>query len=225
VKSLITTTFVPAIAALLIVAAVPAHAQTCNSVCNQLRRACNHSAKGMMKAACIGCDETRDTCRADCDASATTCPGDCETAHADCLDGGSNSEICDASRTECLDDCASCEADCDAGRGTCRDDAAVVRDGYRADCTDSRSQCRGTCVDPLDRSCVHGCTRHEHDCRGDAKSAEVTCKRECPKDRGRKSCVRACRKKGNLDAHGCEDLAVVCYAGCAGVEPTPPTLP
>jgi hypothetical protein len=225
VTSLTTTTFVPAIAALLIAAAMPAHAQTCNSVCNQLRRACNHSAKGMLKATYIGCDETRDTCRADCEASATTCPSACETAHTDCLDAGSSSDVCDALRTECLDDCASCEADCAVDRGTCRDDAAVARDAYRADCTDSRSQCRDTCVDPLDNSCVHGCTKHEHGCRGDAKGVEVACKKECPNDGGRKSCVRSCRRKGNLDARGCEDLAVVCYAGCAGVELTTPTLP
>jgi hypothetical protein len=47
---------------------------------------------------------------------------------------------------------------------------------------------------------------------------EVACKKECPNGGGRKSCIRACRQQGSLDTRLCEDLAVVCYAGCAGIE-------
>lgn len=225
-KSLSAMTFLLAAAAVVAAAAVPADATTCSSVCNQIRRACNHSAKGTMKAAYITCDETADACKADCEAQAATCPGACETAYTDCLGGGTGGESCDAARTQCLDECANCAANCKAARGTCRSRAKADRDALRAGCTDSRSLCREVCVDPLDKTCIHRCTNDEHDCRGGAKGVEGTCKKGCPAGGGKKSCIRGCRRNCNLESQLCGDLAVVCYAGCAGVEPTTtPTLP
>ena len=197
---------------LLFFLAGAAEAVTCNSTCNQVRRACNGAAKGAYKAGKIQCDEDRDACKADCVANADTCLGDCELANL----------VGDA-LLQCQDDCINCEANCDAAKDQCRVDNKAARDLLRSACTDSRDVCDDVCVDPIDGNCVRDCKRDEHGCRDDAKRIEGQCKKACPKDGARKSCIRTCRKDGNVAQGVCGDLSVLCYAGCAGVDLTPPT--
>lgn len=225
-------TFITAVSALFIftsifVSVVPADAVTCSSVCNQVRRACSHSAKGAFKAAQIQCDETRDTCKTDCVANAAACPGDCDTAAGICVTGCLGNAVCEAAcgdaLTQCQSDCVNCEDNCDTARGTCRDSAKADRDALRAACTDFRSTCNEVCVDPMEQSCVRPCTNAEHDCRGDAKTAEGQCKKACTSGPGTKACMRGCKKNNSLDQQACEDTATLCYAGCAGLDLTPTT--
>ena len=215
-----------ATAVLLFAMAIPAEAVTCNSVCNQVRRACNHAAKGSYKAGKIQCDEERDTCKTDCVANAATCPGDCVTAQTACAGDAACLAGCDAAELQCQDDCINCEDNCDAARGQCRVDNKAARDALRSVCDGSRTTCNDVCVDPIDAGCVKTCKVDERSCRADAKRTEGLCKKSCTKDQPRKSCMRSCRKINSLDAQLCGDSSVLCYAGCAGVDLTPPaTLP
>jgi hypothetical protein len=221
-------TFITAAAALfLLVSVIPAEAVNCSSVCNQVRRACSHSAKGAFKAARIQCDQDSDTCSSDCVANAATCPGDCDTAAAACVTPCLGDTLCEAacgdSLAQCQLDCINCDDNCDSARGTCRDTAKADRDALRALCGDSRTTCNAVCVDPIDKNCVRGCTNDEHDCRGDAKKVEGQCKRACSSGTAKKACMRDCKKTNNLDQQLCEDSAMLCYAGCAGVDLTPTT--
>jgi hypothetical protein len=211
--------------ALLLAAAVPAEAVNCSSVCNQVRRACNHSAKGSYKAAKIQCDENRDGCHADCDANAATCPDDCDAAAGTCVSDCAGDLVCEAAcgdaLVQCQDDCVNCDANCDTTRGECRTDAKADRDALRGVCDDLKGVCGDTCTEPIEKMCVRGCTSDEHGCRDAAKRTGVQCKKSCPKDGDRKACIRSCRKTNNLAQQSCEDTAVLCYAGCAGIDLTP----
>jgi hypothetical protein len=219
-----------ATAALLFAMAIPAEAVTCNSVCNQVRRACNHAAKGSYKAGKIQCDEERDTCKTECVANAATCPGDCVAAQTVCATACAGDATClagcDEAELQCQDDCINCENNCDAARGQCRVDNKAARDALRSVCDGSRTTCNDVCVDPIDAGCVKACKVDERSCRADAKRTEGQCKKSCTKDQPRKSCMRSCRKTNSLDEQLCGDSSVLCYAGCAGVDLTPPaTLP
>ena len=184
----------------------PAEAVTCSSVCNQVRRACTHSAKGAWKAARMQCAEDREGCHADCVANADTCVADC------------------LGEPDCELDCINCEDNCDAAAVACKDTARTARDGMRALCDDYRGTCRDVCVDPIDPGCVRVCTKDEHGCRADAKKLEKICKREtCAPGNGKRACMRGCRKSNNLAQQLCEDTATLCYATCAGVVLTPTT--
>jgi len=224
---LLKTAAATATAALLLLAALPADAMNCSSVCNQIRRACNHSAKGTAKAANITCDEARDDCKDACVANAATCPGDCDAVAAACVSACGGDALCEAgcgdALTQCLSDCDNCAANCDAARGDCRTTAKAERNAKRATCTAARGTCRDVCVDPIDKVCARGCTNDEHGCRADAKSTEGLCKKACAKDGDRGRCIRTCRKSENLAEGVCEDVAVLCYADCAGVDLTPTT--
>jgi hypothetical protein len=215
--------------ALLLAAVIPAEAVNCSSVCNQVRRACNHSAKGAYKAAKIQCDEDRDGCHADCDANAATCPTDCDAAASTCVADCAGDLVCEAACgdavAQCQDDCVNCDANCDDARGQCRTDAKTDRDALRDGCNDIKGICGETCSEPIDKMCVRGCTSGEHGCRDSAKRTEGQCKKACAKDSGRKVCIRSCRKASNLAQQVCENTAVLCYAGCAGVDLTPTEEP
>ncbi len=189
-----------------LLAAAPADAVTCRSVCNQIRRACQHSAKGAWKAQRVVCDQQETICHNDCTANAATCEADCA-----------------AGDLQCLDDCVNCDANCDTGRDTCRDDAKTARNDLRALCTVARTTCDDQCIDPIDGLCVRGCTKQEHDCTAAAKRDEKGCKRACATGGERKNCFKECRRIANTTAQFCEDDAVFCYSGCAGVDLTPPT--
>ncbi len=212
---------------MLLVTAVPADAVNCSSTCNQIRRACNGSAKAVYKVGKIQCDEDRDACRTDCAANAATCPSDCDAADAACVAGCAGDTACEAAcggaLTQCQDDCVNCQENCGATRGQCRTDVKADRDLLRSGCNDVRGICRDTCTDPIDKQCVSVCKRDERGCRADAKRTEGQCKKGCPKDGSRKACIRTCRKNGNLAQQLCADSAVLCYAGCAGVDLTPTT--
>ena len=175
-----------AAAALLFALAVPAEAVTCKSVCNQVRRACNHAAKGSFKAGKIQCTEESETCN-----------------------------------SACVDGDEACPSDCDLARDQCRVDNKAARDVLRSSCDDSRTACGEVCVDPIARDCVRGCKTDERDCRADAKRTEGLCKKSCAKDDTRRRCIRSCRKTNSLDEQVCGEVAVLCYAGCAGFDPTP----
>ena len=183
----------------------PAEAVNCSSVCNQVRRACTHSAKGAWKAARIQCEEDRNGCHTACIANADTCESDC------------------GDDVECQLDCINCEDNCDLAAIACKDTARTARDGMRTLCDDFRGTCRDVCEDPIDRACVRTCTNGEHGCRADAKKVERQCKKGCAPGNAKKGCMRTCRKDNNLDQQQCEDVATLCYAECARVDLTPTT--
>lgn len=216
---------------LIVLTPAAAEAQTCSSVCNQVRRACNHAAKGMSKAARITCTENVGTCRDDCETNASTCPGDCDAASATCAaacatapDATACEADCAAALAQCVDDCTNCDANCLTTGVTCKNEAKAARDAMREVCSGARDICDGSCEEPIDRGCVHDCTTDEHGCRDDAKRTEVGCKKGCAKGSAAKSCIRTCRKDNNLEQQACEDLTVLCYAGCIGVDLTPPPV-
>ena len=66
---------------------------------------------------------------------------------------------------------------------------------------------------------MHQRQKDEHQCRRNDKRVEVQCKQACSD----KPCIRGCRKANNLAQQVCGDLAVLCYADCAGVDLTPTT--
>ena len=153
-------------------------------------------------------------------------PGDCDAANAvcvaDCAEDAECEAACAANLAQCQDDCVNCIPNCEAAGTQCVIDAREARSATRSLCSEWRDDCNAVCTDPIDRNCVKGCTSDEHGCRNAAKRSEVQCKKQCKGNDGVRACIRNCRKQSNLVQELCEDLAVLCYAGCAGVDP--PTL-
>jgi hypothetical protein len=191
-------------AALLVVDITPAAAQNCNSVCNQIRRACRRIAKTTKNTAQAVCDDTRDGCRTDCDTNAATCPDSC-------------SGLADPELTECLDACAQCKSTCNANRVVCRAAAKAVQDTNNLGCDDLRTSCGQSCMDPIDSTCVRSSRVTRRGCDANAKKKAVVCKRACTQGPGRRACVRSCRAQLNIDLGLCSDTEVSDLAACAGI--------
>lgn len=199
---------------------VPAEAHTCNSVCNQVRRACRRIAKADRQVARADCDATRDTCRADCEANADTCQTDCE---ASCMAACAGDLVCEAGCPDaCADSCASCIPDCNDARSECFGLAEDARQAANDACDTARESCnlppeQGGCQDPIDNTCVKGCMSDRKGCDRNAKLAEKQCKQTCNGGEGQRACMRDCRKAKNAALSFCSDLEVGCLAGCAGI--------
>jgi hypothetical protein len=210
------------VGALLLVDAVPVQAHTCNSVCNQIRRACRRHAKAVLIVDYTNCDDQRDGCLNDCDLNVDQCPIDCDNANTACVGACDPADTvcldgCAAGLTQCLEDCANCKANCRADRVVCRDNAKLQRDADNVVCDGSRESCQDTCVDPIDSTCVRGCKADKKGCDGVAKRAERTCKRACPTGSERRACFRNCKREKNVDYQDCSDREIICLGGCAGL--------
>jgi hypothetical protein len=205
------------IAGVVVFDAVAASAMSCDSTCNQIRRACRNVAMAALKVSYADCDDARDACWAACEANAEQCPIDCNTAYQSCV--GSGGTTCDADLTQCLDDCAHCRSNCNADRVACRDAAKLARAEANLLCDAARENCDTNCVEPIDEACVRGCRTASSDCAADAKRDEKTCHTGCPNGTGQQACVRACRRAKNADLGLCADQEVLCIAGCAGLTP------
>lgn len=192
-------------------------AMSCDSTCNQIRRACRSVAMSSLKVAYANCDDARDTCKADCEANAEQCPIDCGTAYDACVLGGGTT--CDADLAQCLDDCANCKRNCNLDRVGCRDAAKLARSEANLLCDALRDSCDTDCVDPIDAACIRGCRTDSSDCQSDAKRDEKTCRAGCPKGTGQQACARDCRRTKNAALGLCSDAEVVCIGGCAGLTP------
>lgn len=202
-------------AAMLVIDVAAVQAVTCDSTCNQIRRACRSVAKSALKVEYANCDDGRDSCRDACVANAAQCPVDCQTANDACVGGGGSD--CDATLTQCLDDCAHCVSNCNAARVACRDAAKVARAGANALCDSARENCDSVCVEPIDAGCVHDCRSASSGCQGDAKRGEKTCSSGCPNGTGQQACKRGCRRDKNSALGLCSDQEVLCVGACAGL--------
>jgi hypothetical protein len=192
-----------------------AQAMTCESTCNQIRRACSSVAKSALNVEYANCDDGRDVCRVACEANAEQCPIDCDTAHTTCVSGGGVD--CDATRAQCLDACAHCGSYCNAERVACRDVAKAVRADANLLCDSLRESCDTTCVDPIDEACVRDCRTTSSTCAGDAKGDEKTCHAACPRGTDQRACMRSCRRDKNAALGLCSDQEVLCIGVCAGL--------
>jgi hypothetical protein len=202
-----------------------ADAHTCSSLCNQIKRACNAEAKAAKKVALATCDEERDTCREGCaDPNTPDCVIDCAGEHTACVaacaldpDPVACQAACDAALAECPDTCVGC---CNYMRASCRADARADRQAARLACTDSRVTCLDACVDPIDRSCLRTCTSAQRSCRSSAKRTVWSpCKEACPNGKGRRACMRGCRKELNEALKACSYGEVLCLGGCINLGP------
>lgn len=165
-----------------------ADAHTCGSTCNQIQRACSHSAKAARKVSLAQCDLGRDTCRADCEFD-PDCPGNF---------------ICNDARV------------------LCRADAHTTRLQAREACRVVRASCPPeSCVDPIDARCVQACKSDERDCGFREKKAAIACKRACPRDNGRRACIRGCKRELNQKLGPCSDGEALCLGVCIGILPPP----
>jgi hypothetical protein len=205
------------ILSLAVLDSIPAVATTCESTCNQLRRACRRVAKVELALRFAGCDADRDTCRATCESNASQCPIDCQSAHADCVASGGVD--CDAQLAQCLEDCADCIPNCNAARVACRDAAKVARAEADLACDAARESCGTACVDPIDQRCVRACQTTRRDCDLNAKQDEKSCRAACPQGTGRRACMRDCGRDKNAALSVCSDAEVVCLSTCAGLTP------
>jgi hypothetical protein len=202
-------------AGVLLFTAAAAQAMSCESTCNQIRRACRSVAMHGLKVEYANCDDGRDVCRAACEANAEQCPLDCQAAHAACVSGGGSD--CDATLAQCLDDCAHCISNRNAARVACRDAAKTARAEANALCDTARESCDSVCIDPIDEARVRDCRTASSDCAADAKRDEKTCRAGCPKGTGQQACVRGCRRDKNSAMALCSDQEVVCIGACAGL--------
>jgi hypothetical protein len=130
-----------------------ADADTCESACSQVQRACKAGAKGARKAALAQCDLDRDVCR-DC-GDDPNCPGwspDCNDTRVLCRDAGKSArnlarEACEAARDTCPDICVEpidgeCVRGCRVDQKDCaqqaKKDAIAVKKGCPKDNTRRR---------------------------------------------------------------------------------------
>jgi hypothetical protein len=195
-----------------------ATAMSCDSTCNQIRRACRSVAMATLKVGYADCDDDRDACWTACEANAQQCPVDCDTAYQTCV--GSGGTTCDADLAQCLDDCAHCKSNCNAARVTCRDAAKLARSEANLLCDAVRESCDTQCVDPIDPACIRTCRTDSSDCESDAKRDEKTCRATtCSNGTGQQACARACRRAKNAALALCSDQEVLCIGGCAGLTP------
>ncbi len=181
---LLLTASIAAFVAFLDVSQADAH--TCGSTCNQIQRACSHSAKAARKASLAQCDLERDTCRADCELD-PNCPGDF---------------VCNDARVLC-------RADADTARLQAREACRVVRDSCPPE----------SCVDPIDGRCVQACMSDNRDCRHIEKKDSIACKRACPRDNGRRACIRGCKRDLNQQLELCSDDEALCLGVCILLPP------
>jgi hypothetical protein len=201
----------------------PVEATTCDSVCNQIRRACRSSAKAVRQVGRADCDSTRDQCRTDCETNAATCIPTCDANLSACTAACAGDTICEAdcasTHTQCLDDCANCLSNCNAGRVLCNDGVKEARTAANLICDGSRENCQEVCQDPIDRNCVRACKSDRRDCDGDAKRAEKTCRvQNCSGGTAQRACVRDCRRAKNAALGACADVEVLCHGACAGLD-------
>lgn len=194
-----------------------AAAMSCESTCNQIRRACRSVAMSSLKVAYADCDSARDTCRNDCDLNAEQCPITCETDYNTCV--GSGGTGCSETRDACLADCASCIPNCNADRVACRDAAKLARAEANLLCDAARESCDTICVDPIDPDCVRACRVGSSGCQRDAKRAEKTCGAACSGGTDNRACKRDCRRQKNADLMQCSNAEVLCIGQCAGILP------
>jgi len=168
-----------------------ATAHTCASACNQIRRACNGSAKAALDFARTNCDTDAAACAALCQGDPLICPGD---------------------------GCEACIATCGTTREACRVAADDARIADRATCDTTLTSCDDVCVDPIDGACVQGCkATAQHQCLRPAKKDELTCKQQCPKGAARQACFRQCRRALDLVIEACGDSEVRCVSSCIGL--------
>jgi hypothetical protein len=198
-----------------------ADAQTCSSVCNQIRRACNSEVKAAKKVAMAVCEENRGTCRTACEIDPDSCFVDCETENAACLAACAEDPDCEAAcaaaLAECPDDCLPC---CNYRRASCRGEAKAIRQEARLTCEASRQTCQDECVDPINGACVRGCKAVQKSCRKDAKKNYWTlCKRNCDEGTDRRACMSRCRKQVNEEYGDCSTAEVGCLVSCIGAAP------
>jgi hypothetical protein len=164
-------------------------ADTCESACNQIARACKHAAKGARKAALAQCDLDRDVCR-DC-GDDPDCPGwspDCNETRVLCR------EAAHTARQQA-------RSACRAARELCPS----------ASCVDPID---GDCV----RDCRSG-PDGQKQCQAAAKDRSLDCKRAAPKDNGRRRALRLCKKQLNEALALCSDLEALCLGPCIDLAP------
>jgi hypothetical protein len=209
----------------LVLSSPPAvEAVTCDSVCNQIRRACRSSAKAARQVGRADCDSERDQCRVDCEANADTCVPTCDANLAACTTGCAGDLTCEAgcaaTHTECLDDCANCIPNCNADRAFCNDQVELAREAANLVCDGMRDNCDGTCQEPIDPACASECRSDRRECERDAKNAEKTCRvQNCTGGTTQRACARDCRRAKNVALGVCADNEVLCYGVCAGITP------
>lgn len=201
----------------------PVEAVNCNSVCNQIRRACRRSAKSTRQVDRANCDIARDQCRTDCEVNGDTCVPTCDDALTTCLAGCAGDtaceDACNTTHTECVGCCEDCFTCCNADRVVCNDNAKTARQLTNEMCDGSRENCQEFCQDPIDRDCVSVCKSGRRECDRNAKKAEKTCRvQNCSGGTGQRACVRDCRKAKNSDFVDCADTEVLCYGSCAGLD-------
>ncbi|MFQ5515135.1 MAG: hypothetical protein ACE5FG_11970 [Myxococcota bacterium] len=210
-----------------LLAVTPAEADTCESACNQIRRACTRLALVGEKAAQAVCDETRDLCRVDCvTAGPDVCLTDCDASHVTCTSACATDPNpvwcqagCDAELANCSFACLNCKASCNQARAACRDEAHGVRDAAKLVCATAREDCPGLCVEPIDEACVRQCKVTRKSCGHDEQGFYGVCKRACARGTEKRACVRGCRKQYYAALGICADQEALCVGGCIGLTP------
>ncbi len=135
---------------------------------------------------------------------------------------------CDLDRDTCRADCEldpSCPGNfvCNDARVLCRADADTARLQAREACRVARDSCPPeSCVDPIDGRCVQACKSDERDCGFREKKAAIACKRGCPRDNGRRACIRGCKRELNQKLELCSDAEALCLGDCIGIFLPPP---
>ena len=134
---------------------------------------------------------------------------------------------CDLDRDTCRADCEldpNCPGDfvCNDARVLCRADANTARLQAREACRVVRDSCPPeSCVDPIDGRCVQACKSDNRDCGHREKKASIACKRVCPRDNGRRACIRGCKSELNQKLKLCSDEEALCLGVCIGILPPP----
>lgn len=213
--------------------ASPANAVTCNSVCNQVGRACGVEAKGDKKAGVIQCAEDRDTCKSDCEANALTCEPQCVADASACYTNcdtkcvGSpdplcvsncQADECDVAEAQCIDDCVNCEANCDAAAVLCKDNVKTTFKTTKDTCKTLGTTCKDTCIG-VNAQCAGDCKLDRRACDGGVKQDARQCKRLCKNADNRRACMKTCLKDYNLALKGCGTAEGACYGGCIMTAP------
>ena len=194
----------------------PADAQSCDSLCNQINRACKAEAKAAKNIAFADCHLARIGCDVGCAADPNSCVVDCPAEYAACLATCDSDTACvaacDAALAACPDTCVGC---CNYERASCLADAKAARRGARLACVDLRVTCPDTCVEPVDGDCVKTCKSATRSCKRTAKKdIWAPCKDQCPKGPSRRACMLGCSKELNVALESCSSTEGLSLQDC-----------
>jgi hypothetical protein len=177
-----------------------ANAETCESLCNQIKRACKAEAKYAAKSAFGGCDLARMGCDMGCaDPNTPECVPGCAS---------------DPNAPECPQSCRGC---CSYERDSCRHAVKEARKQARDACVIEREGCV-PCEGDVCGDCAKTAKSAARECKRTAKQNWRGCKDDCPRGperrNDRKECITGCRQQLAAALETCADAEGLTLQGC-----------